>query len=255
MIRFELKRMLTSKMLLLGAFILCLSLLSYVWRDILYSETEDLLCMYELGWALSAALLIVPVVSLISYGVSHFNDESTGYSSLMITRSGLQNYITIKFIVAFLSGFIMIVLTAILFSTIVVIIRPEALYITETSAIYGDFWNAVIEKGGGWLFFLIKIFMMGCFAGICSAMGMALSPYLKNKYIVFAAPFFVCELLSTATEYLGLYLLKPYNIPLRNSIGRLAFGGLPYALCYIGMLLLGLYLLFDHGIRRKRVHG
>ena len=255
MIRFELKRLLTSGSLILGAAILCACLLSCALPGILYSQTQDILFVYVMGWDLSAAMLILPVVSLIGYSISHFNDETSGFLYLIVSRTGQQTYITVKFLIAFLSGFMMVVLATVIFVLVAMIIRPGIMNIVNTGAVYGDYWTTVIQKGGGWLYFLLKTIMTGCFAGLWSSLGIAVSPYLKNKYIVFATPFFLCELLSIATQYMGLYLLDPYNISIRNSVGRLSFGGLPYALCYEGMLLTGLYLLFDHGIRRKHVNG
>ena len=126
---------------------------------------------------------------------------------------------------------------------------------SETDVNYGEFLNGFLESGKWPVVLGIKTFMYGCCAGVSSALGIGLSPFIRNKYVVFSAPFFIIKLFSMITEYTYLTLLNPFHIPLRQGVQMLPFSGIPYEFCYILMLMLGIYMLFAYGIRRKRRRG
>ena len=83
---------------------------------------------------------------------------------------------------------------------------------------------------------------------------LAASVFSKNKFVILAAPFLIERSVSLVIQMLGLWLLDP-GMPLLDGPSlRLPWGGIPYALCYNGILVAALSAFYYVMSKRRYCH-
>lgn len=257
MFLFECKRMIRSKYLVISILLIYACLLLEIWPDFVHAQYVDVLYLSNTSWEIGAALLMLPAIAMAGYGVSYFEDTVSGFCNMVETRKYWGSYAAVKLLVGFLSGILSVFGGVLLLFVTAFVMRGNDVVISAAADVfyYGAFLSGFLENGNWPLVFFLKTLGYGCFAGLCCALGIAISPFIKNKYVVFSAPFFICRLASMLTAYTGMILLNPYHIPLRQGVQKLPFSGIPYEICYVTMLMCGFYMLFCYGIKRGRRHG
>ena len=256
MIKTDLKRAIISRYFIIGTLILYASFVSGVIFDMMYSLSTDLLELYELTLIIGTCSLILPVVVALPFAGSYCTDVNSGYFNMAIIRISKQQYVKSKVVVSMISGFLMVLIALVLFYITAIIIRPNVIArLDNLMDTYGEFWNRFVLRRQEWVVLLCKSLMLCVYGAIWPVIGLAVSTYAKNRYIVMASPFLVFLIQIYLVSYVDIRYLSLDNIPLRGCISEMSLGGIPYALAYSILLISGLSYLFYKGVGRKLKDG
>lgn len=151
----------------------------------------------------------LPLFSVIPYSWSYLSERKNGYDRSMVTHLGKKTYFWGKYLSAFISGFITVLIPMLLSFVFVCCLIPA--YKTDVDfdlyyQIRGD------EKLLGNLYYahpLITVFLnmlqISIFAGAWATVPFALSFYEKNKFIILLAPYLFLMYLMASLELAFAY--------------------------------------------------
>ncbi len=142
----------------------------------------------------SLFFLLLPLTAAIPYSWSYCVEKKSGYINNIYTRTNNCLYITIKFLVTFLTGVITscipLLFNLMLVSSFLPAIKPDVYYDIyynmPISNIFSEFfYNSPL------LYILLKIALINCFSGAFAVLAQAIGTIIKNKFIVILFPFVV----------------------------------------------------------------
>ncbi len=146
----------------------------------------------------------LPLYTVIPYSYSYLTEEKSGYDRVIVTHLGKKTYFWCKYISAFISGFLT-VLIPMLFSFVFVsclipAYKPDIdfdLYyqIRGVSEILGDLYYSHPLTT-----VFLNMLQVSVFAGAWATVPYALSFFEKNKFVVILAPYLLLMYLITSIE-------------------------------------------------------
>ena len=145
------------------------------------------------NWVGFVFFLILPILAMLPFGASYFSDRESGYLKNIYTRISRKQYLTNKFLAAFLSGGTAIAIPLVLNLLCSMIFLPNLLppvihpfnFINPTRFLYELYFSAPVLYIG--VFIVIDFLLGGMFACITLA-----ASYLSDyKVIVGIVPFFL----------------------------------------------------------------
>lgn len=162
---------------------------------------------------LSLYTLLLPILACIPYGDSLFLDKKEGYRNYVLTRVSKKNYLIAKLIATFLSAGSVVCIPLIINFYLTSFAMP--LLIPESSAttfpiFSNSMWSELFYKTPLLYIglYLIIIFM---YAGLFGMLGVMLSSFVKNRFVVILLPFMVLSFLNLSISYSTLYNASPDN--------------------------------------------
>lgn len=170
---------------------------------------------YNLQSFLLAALL--PVLAVLPYGASYYEDVKGGYIKNVYIRSKRKNYLLAKYAAVFLSGgsvgCIPLVISFLLSSAAYPMLTPQATtfaYPLHQSSMMGElFYTHPLCYIG------IYIMINFIYGGLFAVLALVFSFFTEHKYIVLTFPFIIhlfiysASNLSGAISISGIYFLQP----------------------------------------------
>lgn len=236
--KFEFLRLIKDKKLYIslgiGLLVSILQLISCVCSDIAYEKYveksyETIKDFYfpnsvfntyiglDSGIYSTVLLYIFPILAVIPFGCSFFDDKKSGYIKILYTSVERNKYLISKFLIVFLCGFMVtfFVLGSSLFLTSMFFpaINPE-----PVSMIYGAIgkeylWND-IYCNNPYLYTILFIIIDAVFMGILNTVSLALSSFVNNKFAAMFGP---------TLFYIGIsYILSCVNFPQWSPINFLS---------------------------------
>lgn len=237
MIKHEMKRLLTSKMLYLVIFVGILSgvfgLVSY-YSDIYFMKQTgngDAISAYE-AWLYCLSIgggsiyrMIMPLLVTIPYADSYLNDKKSGYLNFILTRTSYRNYLFSKIIIIVFGS--IIVIGSILggWWIIVNILFESSLPCNGVNYHPAGIFHNIYPKYP--YFYILIITLSNIVIGIgYSLIGVGLSVFFKNRFMATAGPF---------SLYLGLMMV---SLMLRIGVLNPTVMVCPYELAESNLLML-----------------
>lgn len=224
----------------------------------------DVLYYFELTLGVGHVQLLLPIVSGIPFILGFYTECKAGYQSSCLTRCHRGKYVWVKGITAFLTGYGVVFLGAVLFVLAVLLlgIGNEIVFTEQmTGGMDGFviFWQGLVQKGLGWLDLAIRVMLFGCIGGIWSIVCFALCSFSLNKYLIIAIPCLLVIVLPyvIALPFMpaAMQYLDPGFLMLKGGIQDNWDGGISHVLLYtLCVLILGM-LLYRTGLERRRIHG
>lgn len=156
---------------------------------------------------------IMPLVSAMIYAGSYVSDMK-GYINNICTRVGKQDYILAKNIAVFVSGGLVAVIPLILNMLLWMMLLPTsmpnpidgALSINDLVVFSALFYEAP------YIYCIIYIIYVFIFYGLLSCMGIVISMWDSNSFVVRVFPFIAFYALHTVTSYLGFSKCSPIQL-------------------------------------------
>lgn len=149
---------------------------------------------------------IMPLICCIPFTVSYLKDKKTGFSKYIIIRTSYKKYIFSKIISIFLSGFLSVFITTIVFIMLISIIDSgenfRSLY--NDQAFLGNLYRNNFN-----LYVFIYSLISGLFGGVYSIMGVGISTLIDNELLAVVSPFVFYYLCIYLADVMGLLILNP----------------------------------------------
>ncbi|MED2942821.1 NADH dehydrogenase FAD-containing subunit [Bacillus swezeyi] len=180
-------------------------------------------------------LIAIPIVDTI------FQEKVSGYANFILTRKSRFSYYVKKFVCAFLFGFMLFIIPLICGIILINGLTGQWDYsnfsfiyekLLKGTAVFPDnvfegqkrdlFSNAMIMSP--YLYISIYYIVGAFYAGMYMCFGLALSLFIKNRYLLLFAPLMLYLGVWVLCSLLGVLYLDPYDfLDPRQSIQRLSY--------------------------------
>lgn len=204
----ELKRAIISKNMAISIFICIVSFFlnfDFIYSLLTYSERG---VTYFYNWSVYGGIisLLFIIIATIPFATSYIDDCSLDYYSSVKDKIGGFKYIITKFVVNFIAGGLVIFIPFILYFLFLLVSKGVSLidldYATEVNILLRHiFEQSQIQ------YMLLNIILSSIAGATFSTVALAVSIYIKNKYLVMIFPF-LCYITSAI-------VLSDYNLNLQ----------------------------------------
>ncbi|MCM3738562.1 hypothetical protein M3215_22995 [Bacillus cytotoxicus] len=184
--------------------------------------------------------LIFPLLAAIAYADSYAEDFNTGFIKNILTKVEKKTYLRVRYIVNFCLGGAIAIFPLVLNFLCTMAVYP----LIEPNFYYGS--NLVIENSflpdlyyqHPFWYILLRIFILFFVGGMFASLGLALSVFVKNRYVIVIFPF----LLFMAFDIL-IGVLIP-SVPTMDAVFMKNYGSVIALFGYLFAGTIGSYLCF-----------
>lgn len=153
--------------------------------------------------------LLLPFFSTLAYSWSLNSEQKSGYEKQIITRTYRKKYYISKYFSVFIAGGLVIVIPMLLNFMVVAMFIPaiepdifyDMYYGMNTTQVFSTLFFA-----HPYMFVAYRLISNFIFAGLFATMGMSLTFFIKNKFLIVTIPF----LLSLILSYISSYHFLPF---------------------------------------------
>lgn len=151
----------------------------------------------------SVFFLALPILASMPFGASYFMERKTGYLIQIITRSGRKAYLYAKWMAAFISGTLVIMLPLLLNLMANALICPLGkvrilslvVYVGQESFASKLFYSHPLG------YILVSLILSSVWGGICATISLTMGMFLKNKILIILSPLILLH-------FIGLLMLQ-----------------------------------------------
>lgn len=239
MLRFQLKNMVLTPATLVAA----LGLFLFMMISIYPNPYNDVVYNYQYATQLGYGAYFIPVAAVlpVCFYLYHFGTQRGTQFSMV--RSSLRGYTGSTIFSAAMSGMAVTLCAFVLFTFSCYFLVDSA----EGPAYFGD---GLMENSYAEAFYgqflthpVVLYLIMGAIYTLNGAMWPVISllcfSFIHNQYIVVAIPFIFKIIVGFIGELTQLFFLDPSQLHLFGGISASWYcGGIPYMLCYMGLVIL-----------------
>jgi len=204
-----------------------------------FFNAYDAWCRGIVGFALFA-----PLVATLPYADSLLQYHLQGFARYTLLRMPHGRYLKTKFLVNALVGGLVVALPMVLFFVFTMLHYPRGLPpVPPVSDANGPVWQmgflSEYYKPHPDLYIAARILLGFCFGGTFAPLGMALSPFVRIRYVILAFPFVFFIAFGYAANIVGMpvwwpeYALTPDGILDSSALTVFA----PLGLLFLGSTL------------------
>ena len=238
MLRFQLKNVIFTP----ATIVSILGLYLFMIVSLYPSPHPDIMYNYQYSIAIGYGSIFIPVAAAIP--VSFFLHQVGSYhnSQFTLIRSSIFSYIGATIFITVISGVIVTVGAFLLFTLTCFLYSPAGTpYIGagmfQDQAYIKSFYGNLTTHP------LVLYGIMGLIYTLNGAVWPMISllcySFSTNQYLIVSIPFIVSIVLGYASQMLELHYLDPGQLMLFGGVAAdLPFGGIPYAVSYIGIIVL-----------------
>lgn len=161
--------------------------------------------MFDFNMYKIVILFIMPILSVLPFGMSYYSDVKSGYIKQIVSRMSMKTYTRAKYIATFISGglavtlplFIQFLLTA----TIFPLHKPDRF----ACAMVGQYcFDVDLFYEHPMIFTLFRLMLIFVVAGLLATVSLLVSKYIYNYFSVFITPFVVSFMLEFSVYITGM---------------------------------------------------
>lgn len=173
----------------------------------------DNFIFFKLNPISNILILILPIISSLSYSDSYLEDVNSGFIKFIYTRQNKQKYLLSKyfanFIVSGISFAIPILLNFIALMILVPNVQPNPI-LGQPTIMYGGLFPQLFYKHPI-LYIMMWIIIYFLYAGAFASVGLSLGIFIKNKFVVLILPFIFCNVASVLFELCDKSKYAPFQ--------------------------------------------
>lgn len=217
MIRREARRILISPLAWFCVFIYTAVMLMGIAETLKVKEAVidtgwlDQLCQTE---EYGITVLVKNLVFPMSVASVYFDEKKGKCDWVKMMRTSRFHYCVTKAIAVFAGSIFLYIMSVLAFVAIGSMMHPEILTVTKNSFLLtGEMWQRWIQDGNYWAVFFLYIVLNALHVAAWSSMlGLCVSVFSENRYVVAAVPFFINRnFLYLGDKVDGLSMLSPYQ--------------------------------------------
>lgn len=254
---FYLKRTIKGKIFWICTAVMIVLLLAGCWEDMFVERVlqPSVLYMYLISTGIGTVAVLMPVLVSMPFLFYYTDEIRSGATHFqMIRMKKKSRYLMGQFLAAIGSAVLMAIVAMFVFTGCCV--AMGAGWQANDAMLQGFFqesmYEAYLKQGSTVIPYLIYAFTYILFSMEWGMIGMVVSFFIKNRYVVVAAPFLFAQIMA----YLMYGAFAPYTTLLQTVHLHWAGGGLYYAIGYHAISLavwIGLSILLFH--RRMKNEG
>lgn len=162
--------------------------------------------------------LLLPVIAVLPYGASLYQELSSGYLKNVYTRISRGSYLACKYVAAFIGGGTCVaapLLLSLLISALYLPNLPQNVFMLQATLRNTSLW-VDIYFGAPHLYALLFILLAFIFGGLMAVLAIGISQFANNVFTVWLFPF----LLNTCAYYFlqGMESIKYVPMSFLNPI-------------------------------------
>lgn len=190
------------------------SVSAFIEEGMEYFFNHDYIVVFLQGYNGDRSLLIVlaPLIATIPFASQHIENRKSGIMKYIISRMGYKQYFNSIFIIngfisftTFIFGMLLFLIMSILFFNRS--INMDAYYAITKVSIY----ESAVRTSP--LFYVVIIILHCSFVGVAySSVGLAMSYFIKSKFVAWLSPFILTTIGSLFAMFLGLTKIEPMAI-------------------------------------------
>ena len=229
-------------------------------------DTTHLFYTLYLNIEMSNAQWLKPLIAVIPFMFIYYEEWNSGEYYNVMSRSGIKKYIASKSIAVFICGFLQSLISMLLFfCTLIMLTKGKWNIGAAELGVYAD---SILQKravdGHEGVLLLNEIATRCVCVAVMSVMGLALYTFIKNKYLVIIAPFFITvasgyifDFITNQTNNQIFVLLHPNMLMNYMSLVKLNLygGGIPFTYGVFAVKLVIYIGMFCYGVGRRRRVG
>lgn len=211
-------RVMKSKRFFLSILIILLSmffsLTAFVEEGMDYFFNHDYLLTFLQGYNGDRSLLTIlaPLIATLPFAAQHVENSKSGTMKYLVARMGYKKYFNSTFIINFVISFISFAIGMAIFFLISLVFFSKNLNMDAYMGMTGVSTYKILADKSTLLYILAIILHCG-FVGACySSVGLALSYFIKNKFVAWIGPFIIATIGSLFAMFVGLTKLEPMAI-------------------------------------------
>ncbi len=138
--------------------------------------------------------MLLPLLAVFPYGDSFFMDEKSGFVKNLFLKTEKRNYFVSKYIAVFLSGGCAVVLPLLLNLVLTAATLPSLIPQpgAQTFGIFSaDMWSGIYYSHP-YAYVFLYLLIIFLFGGFLAVLGLVVSFFVQNRFLVLLAPFVVC---------------------------------------------------------------
>ncbi len=191
------------------------------------------------GWTTLLAIL-APLLSAIPFAAQHVENYKSGTMKYIVCRMGERRYFNIMFFANICLTAITFIIGMGLFFLICVVLFSKNM---DTDAFYGIVrvsTYAQIADISPVLYGVTLIAHCAFVASAFSSIGLALSFFIKNKFVAWISPFIISELMALFAMFINIVQLEPMSI---FDVNRASDTTVLLVICYVLIIMISAYFL------------
>ncbi len=166
------------------------------------------------SWSIYKQLFLYTIVLIASYpyATSYYQDKKTGYIKNIVSRTDKKSYLKAKYISVFLSTSIVCLYSYLLDFLLTISVLPM-LRLEMAANISGVFGNATLldlQYAHPMLYYLVFVVASVIIVGVFSELGLVLTRFVHNVYILTFVPFISFFGMHAVTGFSDLATWNPY---------------------------------------------
>lgn len=195
--------------------------------------------------------LLVPILAALPFGTSYFTDVDSGFLKNIYIRCSRKTFLRAKYISAFISGGIAVMIPLLLNLLCCMVLVPNLLPSTiyPQNGICAGYLFSNIYFSHPLIYILIFLLFDFVIGGIFSCIAMAVSFLSDYKIVIAVIPFFVQLIIHVGCSLLGKW---EYSIVYMGQAGS-GINNLWVFLIYMAAGLLATWIIFIHRGEREDV--
>ncbi|MCM3734260.1 hypothetical protein M3215_00010 [Bacillus cytotoxicus] len=177
--------------------------------------------------------LIFPLLAAVAYADSYAEDFNTGFIKNILTKVEKKTYLRVRYIVNFCVGGCMVIIPLIFNFLCLMSVYPliePSFYYGSSRVIKDSFFPDFYYQHPFW-YILLRIFILFFVGGMFSSLGLALSVFVKNRYVVVIFPFLI---------FIGFSIAIRALIPSAPTMMDVFMGNIGSPIALFGYLFAGI---------------
>lgn len=211
-------RVMRSRKFFLSILIILLSMIfsltAFLEEGMEYFFKHDYVMTFLQGYNGDGSLLVIlgPLIATLPSSAQHVENSKSGTMKYLVGRMGYKKYFNSNFIINFLISFMTFALGMVIFFIGCFAFFSKELNMDAYMGMTGVSTYKMLANKSALLYILAIILHCG-FVGVCySSLGLALSYFIKNKFVAWIGPFIIATIGSLFAMFLGLTKLEPMAI-------------------------------------------
>lgn len=190
------------------------SLTAFVEEGMEYFFKHDYLMTFLQGYNGDRSLLTIlgPLIATLPFAAQHVENSKSGTMKYLVGRMGYKKYFNSNFIINFVISFITFAIGMVIFFIVSFVLFSKDLNMDAYMGMTGvSAYKILADKSA--LLYILVIILHCAFVGACySSVGLALSYFIKNKFVAWIGPFIIATIGSLFAMFVGLTKLEPMAI-------------------------------------------
>lgn len=158
-------------------------------------------------------ILIMPILSSLSYSDSYLEDVNSGIVKFIYTRQEKDKYLITKYLANFVVSGVAFIIPLIINFIILILkipsVQPHPILGHQTISGGGLFAETFYDNPILYIGLWIIIYFL--YSGVFASVGLSLSIFTQNKFVVLVLPFILCCIIGIVLEVIDKYQFYPLS--------------------------------------------